>query len=142
MSIKGEHARELGASVKARRMELGISRPADLAEKMGVVAETVRMIERSQRASYDEGTLLALDRSLGWALGSSARTLVTGDAPTVMREASEDRESVDPMLIDVQGDILKGLTPSELAEVRAAATASGLARIREIRSSRGGGDTS
>lgn len=138
------HTKELGEAVRARRLELGMATMRALAAAAGLSERVVQHVERAEKESYHPNTLVSIDRALGWALGSAERVLHKGDAPVVVDgpEVSVDSVMVDPMLIDAQGEIIEGLTPAELVEARAAATAAFMARVREIRAGRGRGDTS
>lgn len=136
MGVKGSYATELASAVRDRRMALGMASPRDLAELAGLGVALVRMIEGSQRASYSEGTLLALDRALGWTLGSSARLFTTGVGPSVPDEVTGVGDD-GPMILDIPTEAVADLTPAELVEVKAAATAAYLSRAREVRSARG-----
>ena len=136
--VRMAHTKELAEAVRARRLEIGMATMRALAAAAGLSERVVQHVERQEKQSYRPDTLVALDRALGWALGSAERVLLSGDAPLVMERVSEERVTVDPMLIDAQGEIIEGLTAAELVEARAAATVAFLARVREIRASRGG----
>ena len=136
MGVRGSYATELALAVRDRRMARGMASPKDLADSSGLGVALVRMIEGSQRTSYSEGTLLALDRALGWTLGSSARLFTTGEGPSVPDDVTGVGDD-GPMILDIPADAVADLTPAELVEVKAAAVAAYLSRAREVRSARG-----
>lgn len=104
-----------------------------LAAAAGLSERAVQHVENAERDSYRPDTLVAIDRALGWALGSSERVLFSGVVPLVLSAEPVEGATVDPMLMDTQGEMFEGLTPAEIVEARAVGWAATLARVREIR---------
>ena len=132
------YTKELAEAVKARRLELGYGTRRALAAAAHLSERSMQQIENGEKGSYRSDTLIAIDRALGWTLGSAERVLHSGDRPVPVSDVSAGRAIVDPMVIDIPDSVVLGLSPEELVEVRATATAAFLARAREIAASRGG----
>lgn len=68
---------DLAGAIEARRDELGWTQ-RDLSEQSGVSLTTISAIERRARDGFQTTTLNALDRALGWTIGTS-HALLRGD---------------------------------------------------------------
>lgn len=69
-----------------RRAELGLSQ-VEAAQRGPLSLDRLQSIEGAKRTSYRLGTLLALERALGWAEGSVERILAGGE-PRAAHEGS------------------------------------------------------
>jgi DNA-binding XRE family transcriptional regulator len=69
----------LGDAVSARRSELGETRAA-IAHAAGISPTTLYQLEKARQAGFDDRTLLAVERVLGWRPGSVQRVLEGGSA--------------------------------------------------------------
>lgn len=65
-----------------RRAELGLSQ-IEVAQRGPLSLDRVQSIEGAKRTSYRLGTLLALERALGWKAGSVEAVLAGGDPEPV-----------------------------------------------------------
>lgn len=72
---KKTYPEKLAEAVIWRRRDNQDLTQAQVAERGGPSTETLRLIEGARRQTYGPGTLLRLDRALGWRDGTSARFL-------------------------------------------------------------------
>lgn len=82
-------------AVIARRVELGLSRPAALTRAArGVSESTWGTIERNQGTSYQLTTLAAVCRALDWT-PDSITLILNGEQPRELSDDEKRQESVD-----------------------------------------------
>lgn len=79
--------KRVGFAVKKRRLEVGLRRQRDLADKVGVDVRVINDIETGRRETYSIGTILQLERNLGWDDGS-IEAIRAGGEPTLLRLSS------------------------------------------------------
>lgn len=86
----------LAAHVVSRRVELGYRTRQQFAQaSTGLSVRTLGDVETARRASYDKGTIAALEQALGWVTGSVNTVLDGGDA-TPRAETPPDLPEADP----------------------------------------------
>lgn len=79
----------LGKYVVARREELGYKQRGQIASAVGVSTRVMSDIENGRRGNFDQVTVAALERVLGWETGSAARVAAGGE-PVIRGQASTD----------------------------------------------------
>ncbi len=90
-----EQWQRVADAVIARRVELGLSRPAALARAQhGVSESTWGTIERNQGVSYQLTTLGAICRALDWTADSIVR-LLRGEEARDLSDDEKRQDSVD-----------------------------------------------
>ncbi len=84
-----EAARKVGATVLARRVELGYRTRNEFAKATGLTIKTLGEIERGVRPTYSRSTYALIEQTLGWATGYLERKLGALPDPVAARTGPE-----------------------------------------------------
>ncbi len=104
--------------VKARREDLGLTQ-RELAAAVGTTDRYISAIERAERDTYQQKTLRAIARALGWQSGSIDLILAGGD-PVPAAEPAESLSIEDRVAaLEVELAALRQIVDRERDERRA-----------------------